>query len=162
MAGHRCKPGVDLPDLAGTNPVDCGLHVVEDPALRNAAQHPERLGHRVEQHLMGLERIGPYNECLAVRQLGMRGLQLDALAAQNGPVLAPVELKSLAWLEDRRHERSATAGLLLYLSPSLPGLHKGCDTAVGSIVAQSDQIGVHLLGRALLPARLAGVDNQPV
>ena len=25
MAGHRCEPGVDLPRLAGTDPIDCGL-----------------------------------------------------------------------------------------------------------------------------------------
>jgi len=55
MAGHRCKASVDLPNLTGTHPVDCVLYVVKDPALRNAAQHPERLGHRVEQHLVGRE-----------------------------------------------------------------------------------------------------------
>ena len=118
MAGHRCKPDVDLPDLVGTDPVDCGLHVVEDPALRNAAQHPECLGHCVEQHLVSLEGISPYNERLAVRQLGVRRLQLDALAAQNGPVFAPVELEGLARLEDQRHEGAAAAGLLFKLSIS--------------------------------------------
>jgi hypothetical protein len=57
MAGHRCKPGVDLPRLARADPVDRSPHVVKDPALGNTAQHPERLGQRIEQHHMGLQRI---------------------------------------------------------------------------------------------------------
>ena len=48
MAGQRREPGVDLPRLAGADPVDRGLHVVEDPASRHPAQHAERLGQRVE------------------------------------------------------------------------------------------------------------------
>ena len=69
MAGHGREPGVDLPRLASANAIDCGLHVVEDPALRHAAQHPERLGQGIEQHLVGLEQIGPHDERPAVRQL---------------------------------------------------------------------------------------------
>ena len=152
MAGHGREPGVDLPRLASANPIDCGLHVVEDPALRHAAQHPERLGQGIEQHLVGLEQIGPHDERPAVRQLGMRHLQLRALAGEQGPVLAPVELEGFAWREDQRHEGAAPAGLLLTLAVGLPGPHKGSNTTVGSIVAQDDKIGMHLLGCASLLA----------
>jgi hypothetical protein len=34
---------------------------------------------------VGLERIGSHNESFAVRQLGMRRLQLDALTAPAAP-----------------------------------------------------------------------------
>lgn len=71
MARHRCEPGVDLSGLARTGTIDRGLHVVKDPALRHAAQNPEGLGQRIEQHLMRLQRLGPNNERLAVGQLRM-------------------------------------------------------------------------------------------
>ena len=48
----------------------------------------------VKQHLMGLKQIGPDNKSAAVRQLGVRNLQLSALAPEYRPVLAPVELGS--------------------------------------------------------------------
>src|SRR3546814_19486743 len=77
MARHRGEPGVDLPDFTCADPVDRSLHVVEDPALRHTAQYAERLGQRIEQHLVRLQRIGPDDERLAVRQLGMCGLPLQ-------------------------------------------------------------------------------------
>lgn len=39
MTGVRGKAGVDLPRLARTDPVNCGLHIVEYPALRHTAQN---------------------------------------------------------------------------------------------------------------------------
>ena len=161
MAGHRREPGVDLSRLADTDPVDCGLHVVEDPALGNAAKHTERLGQRVEQHLVGLQRISPHDERLAVRELGVRGLQLDSLTAKHRPVLAPVELEGFTSPEHQRHERAAPAGLGITLAVGLPAPHKRRHPAVGSFISQSDEVGVHLLGRALLLARLACLDPQP-
>ena len=62
----------------------------------------------VKQHLMGLQPISPDEEDPAVRQLDMRHLQLGPLAAQNGKVLAPVELKRLARLKDQWHKCSAS------------------------------------------------------
>jgi hypothetical protein len=44
---------------------------------------------RVKQHLVGLQQIGPDDESAAVAQLEVRHLQLDALAAEDRPVLAP-------------------------------------------------------------------------
>ena len=123
VAGHRGEPGVDLPGLARADPVDRGLHVVEDTASGHAAKDTERLSHGVEQHFVGLQQIGPNNERPAVRQLGMGHLQLGALAAQNGPVLTPVELEGLARSEHQGHEGAAPAGLLLSLPPSFPGPH---------------------------------------
>ena len=161
MAGHRCEAGVDLAGLARPDAIDRGLHVVEDPASRNSAQHSERLGQRVEQHLVGLERVGSHDEGPAVRELGVRHLQLGALAAELGPVLAPVELESLARRKDQGNERPATAGLGVALTVGLPGSYEGGDAPVGAVIAQGCQIGVHLLGRALLLARLARLDTQP-
>ena len=75
---------------------------------------------RIEQHLVRLERIGPYDERPAVRQLGMSCLQLQPFAAQNGPVLAPVELEGFAGLEHQRHERAPARRLLLDLTVRSP------------------------------------------
>ena len=50
---------------------------------------------RVEQHLVGLQQVGPEQERPAVRELDVGDLQLRALAAQHRPVLAPVELEGL-------------------------------------------------------------------
>ena len=47
--------------------VDGCLHIVEDAPPRNAAQHAERLGQGVKQHLVGLQLVGPDHEGPAVR-----------------------------------------------------------------------------------------------
>jgi hypothetical protein len=49
----------------------------------------------VEQHLMGLEEIGPHEEGTAVAELEVRHLQLGAHAIADRPILAPVKLERL-------------------------------------------------------------------
>ena len=156
MAGHRGEAGVDLPDLARPDTIDGSLHVVEDAASRHPAQHSERLGQGVKQHLVGLERVGSHDERSTVRQLGVRHLKLGPLAAENSPILAPVELEGLASRKNQRNEGAAAAGLGVALTGSLPGSHESSDAVVGAVIAQDHQIGVHLPRCALLLARLAG------
>ena len=84
----------------------------------------------VEQHLVRLQRIGPHDEGAAERQLEMRDLQLGPLAAQDRPVLAPVELEGFAGLERQRHERAAPGALLFPYPLGLPGPAEGCHPAV--------------------------------
>ena len=110
---------------------------------------------------MGLERISPNNKRPAVRQLGVGCLQLDLLAAQDGPVLAPVELEGLTCSKHQGHECTTTTGLLLMLPFYLPAPDEGRNPAIGTIIAQHDEIGVHLLGRALLLTRFASFLTQP-
>ncbi len=87
MTGHRGKPGVDLPRLAGADPVDSSLHIVEHPAPGHAARRPERPGRGIEQHLVGPEQISAHDECPAMRQPGMGHLQLDPFAEKaNNPI----------------------------------------------------------------------------
>jgi ABC-type transport system involved in cytochrome c biogenesis ATPase subunit len=57
MAGQGRKARVNLPRLASADLVDRSLHIIKNPTARNAAQNPERLRQRIEQHLMGLQRI---------------------------------------------------------------------------------------------------------
>lgn len=85
-----------------------------------------------------------------VRKLGMRRLQVDPFASEQGPVLTPVELECLAGLEDQRYKGATAAGLLLALAAGLPDPHERCDAPVGAVLAQGHKIGVHLLHRALL------------
>lgn len=155
------KPRVDLPCLPGPDLVDSGPHVVEDAALGHAAQHPERLRERVEQHLMGLEQIGSHNEGAATRQLGMGNLQLRGLAAQHGIILAPVELERLARLENQRHECPTPTDLKLILQFGSPSSGKSRNPVIRAIISQLYQIGVQLLGGPLLFAGLLGLHPQP-
>jgi hypothetical protein len=144
VTGQGRKARVDLPRLARPDAVDGSPHVVENAAARNPAQHAERLGQGVEQHLVGLQLVGPDHKGPAVRQLGVRGLQLDPLAADHRPVLAPVELECLAGLESQRHEHAAPGCALrdLPLRPPLPD--KGRNPSVGAVIAQGDQVRVEL------------------
>ena len=96
VADHRCEPRVDLAVLAATDLVDRGAHVVVDASPRHAAQHAEGVVMGVEQHLVGLLRVGPENESAAVGELEVSDLQFGPLAAEDRPIFRPVELKRLA------------------------------------------------------------------
>jgi hypothetical protein len=82
MAGHSGKTRVDLPHLAGADAVDGGPHVdakrarrvVEDTPAWNTTQRAKSFGQGVEQHLVGLQPVGPDHKGPAVRQLGVCGL----------------------------------------------------------------------------------------
>ena len=154
VADHGREARVDLPLLAAPDPVDGGSHVVVDAAPRNAAQHAEGVIMGVEQHLVGLLRIGAEKEGAAVAELEVGDLQLGPLAGDDRPVLRPVELERLAGRERQGHEDAAAGGLLLPLPGGLPVAREGRHAIVGAVVAQRHQIGVQLLDRALLLARL--------
>ena len=161
VAGHGREPGIDLPGLARSDPVDSRLHVVEDAPPRDPAQDPECLGQGIEQHLVGLQQIRPHDEGLAVRQLGVRHLQLDPFTAQHRPVFAPVKLEGLSRGKGQRHKCTAPARLCITLAFSFPGPHKGRYPAVGADVAQRNKVGVDLLRCAALLSRLARLHPEP-
>ena len=162
VAGHSREAGVDLPLLAHANPINSRAHVVVDPTPRNAAQHPERMIMGVKQHLMGLKKIGAKKKRAAVRQLEVRHLQLDPLAADDRPILAPVKLERLSRLKDQRNKRPAPAGLLFALPVSFPGASKGGDATIRALIAKGDQIRMQLFERPFLLAWLARFRLQPV
>jgi hypothetical protein len=54
----------------------------------------------------------------------MRHLQLGALAAQHGEILAPVELEGIAWIKMQRQKRPAARRLLLAMPIRLPPSRK--------------------------------------
>ncbi len=86
-----------------------------------------------------MDREGP-----AMRQLGVRHLQLGPLAGDNRPVLASVKLERLAGCKSQRHERPTATGLLLALPLGLPAADKRTNPRVGTMIAQRHQIGVQL------------------
>ena len=97
---------------------------------------------RVEQHLVRLQRIGAQKERPAVAQLELRHLELDALAGNHRPVLAPVELERLTRSKRQRHKRAAPGGprqLLLRLSPR-PGKRR--HPVIRALETQGNQIRV--------------------
>jgi hypothetical protein len=67
--------------------IDGGAHIVVDAAPGNAAQHAEGVIVGVEQHLVGLLRIGSEKEGAAVGELEVGDLQLGPLARDDRPVL---------------------------------------------------------------------------
>lgn len=69
--------------LAPSDLVDRGLHVVVDAAAGNAAEDTEGMIVGVEQHLVGLQQIGPDNESPGVTELSMGHLQLGAFIADD-------------------------------------------------------------------------------
>gem|GEM_PF-1674071 len=162
VADHRGEARVDVARLAGQDLVHGGLHVVVDAALGHAAEHAEGVVVGVEQHLMGLQQVGPDVEGPAVAELEVRHLQLGALATQHGPVLAPVELEGLAGLEDQGHECAAPGGLLFLLALERPVSRERSHAVVRAVEAEFHQLGVHLLQRAPLFAVLAGLGLEPL
>ena len=138
VADHGREAGVDLTLLSATDLVDRGSHVVVDAAPRHASQHAEGVVMGVEQHLVGLLRVGPEREGAAIGELEVGDLQFGPLAADDRPVFRPVELERLARHERQRHESAATAGLLLSLPGGLPVAGERRHPIVGALVAEGD------------------------
>lgn len=88
-------------------------------------------------------------------------LELDPLAADIGPAFAPVELERLAGLEHQWHIRAAPSRLFRPVPVGTPSPRKGRHASVGAVIAELDQIGVHLLHGAAFLARLARLHQQP-
>jgi hypothetical protein len=114
-----------------------------------------------EQHLVGLQQVGPEQERPAVRELDVGDLELGVLPGDRRPVLAPVELEGLPGLEGERHEGAPAGGPLFALTVGLPRPRKGRDPVVRALVAEGDQIGVKLLQGPPLLAGLARLRLQP-
>jgi len=160
MADHRREAGVDLALLAAADLVDGRSHIVVNAPPRHAAQDAESVVMGVEQHLMGLLRIGPENEGAAVAELEVSDLQFGPLATDDRTVFRPVELERFARQKRQRNEHAAAARLLFLLPSGLPVASEGRHAIVGAVVAEDGQIGVQLLGRPLLLAGLPGLLPQ--
>jgi len=93
---HGEEAHVDLPLLAEADAVNRRLHVVMDAAPRHATEDAEPMPVSVEQHLVGLQQLGPEQEGQPVCQLEIGDLKLRALPTQDCVVLASVELERLA------------------------------------------------------------------
>jgi hypothetical protein len=100
---------------------------------------------RVEQHLVRLQRIGADEEGAAVAKLKMRRLELYPLAADDRPVLAPVELKRFARLEYQGNESAAAGRLVLPLPMLLPAAGKRRNTTVRPLEPEGHQVRMQLL-----------------
>src|ERR1700744_5844380 len=100
---------------------------------------------RVNQHLMCLQWIGADDEGPAVAELAMRNLQLGPGAANDGEILAPVELEGFTRPERQRHEGASAGGPLNPLALLLPSTGKGRDPVVGAVIAKADQVTIQLL-----------------
>jgi hypothetical protein len=104
MIGQHHEAAVELPLLAGEDGFHDGLEVVVDHALRHAAEEREGAVMRVEDHLLGLARIGHHKHLPAEGQPEMRDLDGLHGAADLDMLVAPVELAHLAGRESQRHK----------------------------------------------------------
>ena len=86
---------------------------------------------------------------------------LLALRAHRA-VFVQVELECLPRHKRQQGKVFTRAGLLLILPLCLPRSRKSGNPAIGTIKSQHHQIGVQLLHRAPLFARLASLDPQPM
>jgi len=161
MAHHGAEAQVHVAQLAAPNPIHRGLHVVVDATSRDAAPGRKGVMMGIEQHLVGLQEICAQEECPAVAELELRDLQLGALAVNDRPVLAPVELKRFALSEKQRDERTFAGCLRLLQLLLAPATCEGGHAVVGSGEAECTQIGVDLLEGASLLARLVGFRLEP-
>ena len=105
VARHDQEAPVEHPVLAREHRRHRRLHVVVDPARRHAAEEGERPRMRVEQHLLGLARIGPNIDRPRGAQPHVRHLHPHRLARDLHVLVAPVELVGLARPEHQRDER---------------------------------------------------------
>ena len=131
---HRQEPGIDLALLADPHAINGCAHVVVDAPSRHATQNPEGVMMRIEQHLMTLQRVSPERDRPAMRQLHMRDLQLGPHATQQGPVLAPIELKGFAGCKGQWNERTTATGLLLTLPFGPPNASKRRNTVIRAVI----------------------------
>lgn len=114
---------------------------------------------RVEQHLVSQEQIGAQEERSAVAELELRDLQLGALAIDDSPILAPVELKRFTKGKGEGHKGTATGGsgaFLLFLSPAT---RERGDKVAGAGEAQRAEVSVNLLQGSARLARAARTRN---
>jgi len=111
----------------------------------------------VKQHLVSLQKRGTNQKRPAVRQLDMGDLQLCPLAAEEGKILTPVELERLPRTKSQRDESAAPRRLLLSLPICSPISGKSRNPTVGPREPEGHKIGMQLLQRPALLARLAGL-----
>lgn len=115
----------------------------------------------IEQHLVGLLRVGAQHERPAVAQLEVRDLQLHAFAVEDGGIFAPVELEGLSRREDQRDEGAAPGGSGPFLLGAAPGAGKGGHPIVGTGIAELFEVGMHLPQTPSLLAALGRFGRQP-
>src|SRR4029077_7966030 len=108
MPAHPQKAAVVLAVLADEHGLDRRLHVVVDAARAGALEEDEGGVVRVEHHLLGLARIGPYEQHPAVAQPDMRHLDGDRRAVDQHDLVRPVELVGLSGAKLSGPKASAT------------------------------------------------------
>src|SRR3546814_7088128 len=145
-----CSSDLDVALLAAPDLVDGGAHIVVNPPARHAAQKAKGLIMGVEQHRVGLQQIGPNDEGATVAEFEVRYLELGTDPGNDRPVLAPVELERLSRSEGQRHECSSAADLLFATILIAPVPCESRNTAIGTVIAKADKIGMQLFDCSLL------------
>ena len=105
MVSHHQEPAVEDTLFADEHGRHRRLHVVVDATLWHAAEEAEAARMRIEQHLLGLARIGPDVHRPRCAQPHMGDLHPHRLARDLDVLMAPVELVRLARHEQERDER---------------------------------------------------------
>jgi len=110
------------------------------------------MGVGVEQHLVGLQRVGPNQESATAAQFCVCDLQLHPFAVDDRPVFAPVELEGFTGPERQGNKSPAANRVLLTLAVLLPRSGKRRDPAVGAPLPKAYKVSMQLLDCTLLLA----------
>jgi len=121
-----------------------------DTSLRDAAECDQCMVMGIKQHLMGLQQVGSQHKGPAMAELEVSHLQLGSLAADDHPVLRPVELEGFTGGKDQRYKRSFGGRQFGFLLARPPIACKGGNPIIGARVALLHQIEVQLPDTAAL------------
>src|SRR5476649_2353386 len=95
-------------------------------------------------------------------ELELRDLQLGALAVDDGPVLAPVELEGFTERKGQRHKGASPSGSCVLLLLLAPAPRECSDPIIRAGETQRAQVSVDLLERSALLTRSLGFCVQPL
>jgi len=161
MPDHGVEALVHLVLLAPADLVHRRLHVVVNAALGDTTEGTEGVVVGVKEHLVGLRQIGAHEKSATEAQLEMGNLELGADTVDSDPVLAPVELESLAGGKLQRHVGLFAGKMPGFLLPLAPLAGKGRNPVIGAGITQFDQIPIQPLDRSALLAVPPGLAERP-
>ena len=75
-------------------------------------------------------------------ELAVRNLQFGPGAADDGEILAPVELEGLIWPKGQGHEGAPGRCPMNLLALLLPGLGERSHPVVRAVITQADQVTI--------------------
>jgi hypothetical protein len=103
VRAHLAEAAIVLPILADEDRLHRSFHVVVDAAPAGAPEEGKRPLMGVENHLLGLARIGAHQHHAAMAEANVRDLHGRRHPVHHDDLVAPIELVGLARRKRQRH-----------------------------------------------------------